>query len=111
MTEEIEELVLDLKKDSRFKILKDKNQVGFWASNGASYNEYTELESNNLKILYVKDISFGAKYSDEITVTNKKEKVYAFCNSPFKESIFKDKPIKKTDFKFDELRDYIDKNV
>jgi hypothetical protein len=111
MTEKIEELVLDLKSDSRFKILKDRKIVGFWASNGSNYNEYTELESNNIKVLYIKNLAFGSEYSDEITVTNKIENVYAFCNSPFRENLFKDKPIIRTDFKFEELKDYIYKNA
>lgn len=111
MNENLERLILTLKADSRFKILKDKKLVGYWESNGASYNEYTELESNNLKILYVKELVFGDKYSDEITITNKIENVHAFCNSPFKESIFKGKPIIKSEFKFDELKEYIDNNA
>jgi hypothetical protein len=107
----IEKLVLDLKSDSRFKTLKDKKMVGFWASGGVNYNEYTELESNNLKILYVKEVIWSAKHSDEITITDKRENVYAFCNSIFKESTFKDKPIKKTSFTVEELKEYIDKNA
>jgi hypothetical protein len=111
MTDKIEELVLDLKKDSRFKILQDRRLVGFGGSGGTEYDEHTELESNNLKILYVKEIILGYKYLDEITVTNKIENVYAFCDSTHAERFFKDKLIRKTKFEFNELKEYIDKNA
>lgn len=109
--EGIEKLVLNLKKDSRFKILKNEDKVGFWATGGTDYSEYTELESENLKILYVKDLMCGSQYYDEITITNKKENIYAFSNSIMKDSTFKDKPIIKTNFKVEELKEYIEKNL
>jgi hypothetical protein len=111
MDERIEHLVLDLRCDKRFKILKDRKPCGFWSDFGVTYNEYTELESDNLKILYVKDIVEGVDYSNEIAVLDKKEDVYAFCNSAFRESIFKNKPIINKKFHADELRDYIEKNA
>jgi hypothetical protein len=111
MDEKIEKLVLDLRSDSRFMILKDRRPCGFWSDFGLTYNEYTELESDNLKILYVKDVVGGVDYSNEITITNKKEDVYAFCNSSFRNSIFNNKLIINKKFHVDELKDYIEKNV
>jgi hypothetical protein len=111
MTDEIEKLVFDLKSDSRFKILRDKNPWGFGASGGTYYDEYTELESKNLKILYVKEIFIGYTLEEDITVTDKRENVYAFCNSSHTDYLFKDKPIIKKEFNIEELKEYIDKNA
>ncbi|MCX6750684.1 MAG: hypothetical protein NTZ83_04460 [Candidatus Pacearchaeota archaeon] len=146
MNSKIEELVLDLKSDPRFKLLKDTTFFGFsssernlelksntkfkvlkkeglhgllysdgsvyWENDGRDYTEHTELESNNLKILYVKDISLGSQHGDEITIINKGENVDVLCGSSpsFKYRILRDKSIKKIYLNVDGLKDYIDKN-
>lgn len=110
MDQNIEELVESLKSNPRFKILRNKAPSGV-GSDGAQYWEFTELESCNLKILYGKEIILGHEMENEITVTDKREDVYVFCNSCHRKYLFKDKPIEKTCFDVEELKNYIDKNV
>jgi hypothetical protein len=115
MSGKIEEVVLSLIPDKRFKILKDSrlhsDGGSYWESDGRDYDEHTELESNNLKILYVKSLALGSGHTDEITIMNKGENVDYICSSSDTYGLFKDKNIKKIYLGVDELKDYIDKNA
>ena len=51
------------------------------------------MESDNLKIIYVKETLFGSKYSDEITITDKRNNLSISFIS------------------IDELKNYINKNA
>ncbi|MGY4884027.1 MAG: hypothetical protein ACP5NZ_00420 [Nanobdellota archaeon] len=111
LDDKIEKIILNLISDKRFKLLDDKNIVDVWGIGGIAFHEYTELESDNLKILYVKERYLGTVIGEEIKITNKKEAFYVFCGSPILESCLNIKATKKAHFNVDELREYIEKNV
>jgi hypothetical protein len=91
--EKIEKLVMDLKLDKRFKILEDEKLVGCICSEDNAFVYQTELESENLKIIYKWETFFGGMYQDWITVTEKRNHLDIYYRS------------------IDGLRNYINKNA
>lgn len=110
MCEELENYIINLKENNNFNLLSDKKVKSLNAKEDF-YDYETELESDNLKILYVKETVQGYTIADEITVTDKKEDVYTFCNSTRLKNLFNNKPIVKNKFTFNEVKDYIEENA
>ena len=95
MITELSMLVLYLKNNPRFELMKNRRICGSWTKQDHFYFK-TELESDNLRIIYMERTIFGSKYDEEITLINKKKE---------------NERIKNNGFTIKEIKDYINKNA
>lgn len=102
---QLEKLVLSLKSDSRFTILKEDKPEAF--GEGVDYWEVTEFESDNLKVLYGKEILMGTIAGEEIVIIDKKREVYVYSNSPYLPS----NEVEHAQFSIGELEEYLNRHA
>jgi hypothetical protein len=92
-----------LKKDTRFRILRDNQIRGF--GDGVDYWSYTEFESPNLRVVYAEHNLFE---ESDITITDKTRNVYAFSDATEENE---DKPIACSRFVIEDVKKYIAENA
>ena len=77
-----EEIMQGLKVHPKFRLIRNKQSRGFWGSGGTQWDDYTEVESENIRAILVEDMLMGSCIGRDLTVIDKARNACVYSNAP-----------------------------